>query len=333
MRILLAVTILAALGWSGYWLVGARMAENGAERWFAERADEGWVVDHGEITVRGFPNRFDLTIRDVDLADPETGVAWRAPFFQVFALSYRPGHVIAVWPETQTIATPNQKITVTSGDMRASAVVTGRARVLDRATLTFDAVGLSSTADWQGSMARGQLAIRRTPAAEASYDIALSAQDVTVPSRVAALLGERGLVSEVAEGAEIEATIAFDRVWDRRAIEERRPQPRRIDIDLARAQWGELDLRLAGEIDVSATGTADGEVTVKATNWREIVTLAEAAGAWPESATPMIERGLETLAGLSGNPRTIDVPLSIDQGRVSLGGIVPLGRAPLFRLR
>lgn len=334
MRILLAVIILAAFGWSLYWVVGSRMVERGARDWFAAREAEGWIAAYDDIAVMGFPNRFDLTISGIELADPETGVAWSAPFFQIFALSYRTNHVIAVWPDQQRIATPQEKITVTSGDMRASAVMErGQARVLDRATVTFDTIGLSSTAGWSSSLASGQLSVRRSPAAATSYDIAFDARELKLPGGLAERLSQRGLVSGVAASARLEATVAFDRVWDRRAIEERRPQPRGVDLDIAQATWGELDLRVAGDVTVGEAGVPDGSITVKAQNWREILTLAQAAGMVPESAVPLIERGLETLASLNGNPSTIDVPLSIDDGRMRLGGIIPLGRAPRIVLR
>jgi hypothetical protein len=94
----------------------------GAKAWFADRSAQGWVADYDTIETRGFPSRFDTTINTLELADPRTGWAWSAPFFQVFALSYKPNHIIAVWPNEQTIATPLARANITAEDMRASAV-------------------------------------------------------------------------------------------------------------------------------------------------------------------------------------------------------------------
>ena len=101
MRLLLAVIVIAALGWSAYWVIGQRGLEQGLADWFEARRAEGWVAETSDLRVRGFPNRFDTGFSDLLLADPETGLAWEAPYFQLSALSYRPNHVIAVWPEEQ----------------------------------------------------------------------------------------------------------------------------------------------------------------------------------------------------------------------------------------
>jgi hypothetical protein len=75
--------------------------ESALPGWLDARAAEGWIAEYESDAHRGFPNRFDTTITGLDLADPETGVAWSAPFFQILSLSYQPNHVIAVFPPTR----------------------------------------------------------------------------------------------------------------------------------------------------------------------------------------------------------------------------------------
>ncbi|MEM6729385.1 MAG: DUF2125 domain-containing protein, partial [Pseudomonadota bacterium] len=73
-------------------------------------------------------------------------------------------------------------------------------------------------------------------------------------------------------------------------------------------------------------------LTIKATNWREIISIGQALGTIPDGMVTTITRALEVLASLSGPPNTIDVPLSFQRGFVSLGPL-PLGPAPKLRLR
>jgi hypothetical protein len=334
MRILLAIVIIAALGWSGYWLLGKQTVERGMTGWLEARQVEGWLVESGEVSTTGFPNRFDTTLSDLELADPDTGVAWRAPFLQIFALSYRPHHVIVVWPDRQTLSTPYQTITLTSSNMRGSMVFAARSDLrLDRVTVEFDNAGLVSTLGWQASSKGGQLAVRQTPVVENTYDVSFQARDLLLPGRLKDALASSGVVQEELAALSVEATVAFDAPWDRFAIEQRRPQPRNIELQLARASWGKLDLRLAGELAIDARGQPEGEITIKATNWREILSLAQATGALPSAIAPLVERGLATVARLSGNRDSIDVPLTFGDGRITLGGLIPLGPAPLIYLR
>ena len=334
MRILLAVVISAALGWSGYWWVASSAAERGVRGWIDARAAEGWVVGYDDISTSGYPNRVDTTITGLELADPETGVSWSAPMFQILALSYRPHHVIVAWPPEQSFATPLETVTITSQTMRGSAVFDpGPALAIDHATIEFAKVGLVSTAGWSASLAKGLLAARRTPAIENSYDFAFSAQDLRLPEGFARGFARQRLVGDTLRALTLDATVLFDAPWDRRAIEDRRPQPRKLELGLAQATWGELDLKLAGQLDIDAVGLPTGEIMVKATNWREILQLAVATGALAESIAPLVESGLESLARLSGNPDTLDVPLQFAKGRIMLAGLVPIGPAPRIVLR
>ena len=169
MRFLVAVVVLAALGWSGFWWVSSSTVERNLRAWVEARAAEGWVVSYDSLSTGGFPNRVDTTVTGLELADPETGVSWSAPMFQILALSYKPNHVILAWPPEQTFATPFETVTITSQTMRGSAVfVPGVDLTLDHATIEADRLGLLSTAGWSASLAKGLLSTRRTPAVENS---------------------------------------------------------------------------------------------------------------------------------------------------------------------
>ncbi|MCA8881926.1 MAG: DUF2125 domain-containing protein [Rhodobacteraceae bacterium] len=334
MRFLFAVVFLAALAWSGFWWVASSTVEKGLTGWLDARRADGWVVAYDSLDTEGYPSRLDTTITGLELADPATGVSWTAPMFQILALSYKPHHVIVVWPHDQTWASPFETVAVTSETMRGSAVFEpGPSLALDRSTVEFAGVGLSSSAGWTASLAKGQLAVRRTPAIQNSYDFAFETTDLRLPEGMAKSLDRPGIAGDVVERLSAQATVVFDAPWDRFAVEKRRPQPRQIHLDLARATWGELDLKIAGAVDVDTDGSPTGEMTVKATNWREILDLAVAGGAIPESIAPLIESGLKSLARLSGNPDTIDVPIQFAKGRMTLAGLVPLGPAPRLVLR
>ena len=145
MKRLLVVSVVGAALWSGYWLVAMRGAQAGFESWFAARRAERWQAEYAGLSVRGFPNRIDTTFDRPVLADPGTGLAWEAPFFQIFALSYRPNHVIAVWPGQQRLSTPQAKYDIASADMRASLVMAPEpALPLERGNLVAGALAVLS---------------------------------------------------------------------------------------------------------------------------------------------------------------------------------------------
>lgn len=340
MRLLLTMILLAAALWSGYWYVSSTAVQQGFESWLSERRDEGWVAETSQLSVAGYPNRIDTTFTDLSLADPSTGLAWEAPIFQILALSYKPNHVIAVWPNSQRVATPFDKIDITSDDMRASLVVeAGTSLVLDRATLTSQGLSVHPAEQQLQGQANSTdiaslvMAVETVPADPSpSYRFGLKADGVSPALPWKIKIDPNDALPATLEALNADVVVTFDKIWDRSAIERARPQPRKIDVKLAEARWGQLELLVAGAVTVDEAGLPTGKMTVKARNWRDILQLGINTGYVPDGLAGTLENGLGLLAQLSGNPNTLDLPLDFNRGRVFLGPI-PLGPAPLLRLR
>ncbi len=334
MRILLALIVTAAIGWSGYWLVGSSARTEAFSDWFEARRAEGWVAEVSDLSTRGFPNRFDTTFTDLMLADPGTGLAWEAPFFQLFALSYQPDHNIAIWPNQQLLATPLRKFRLSSEDMRASIVTAGAPSLpLERATLTAELLSiLPDGRDQPTLIAALRLAAEREPTKTETYRLGLSADGVQPALNWRVRIDPSDTLPDALEALNIDMTVAFDKPWDRTAIETARPQPRQIRLKLAEARWGRLELLAAGEISVDVAGLPTGEIVIKARNWRDILKMAVASGFLPQGFADTLEDGLSLVSQMAGNPRTLDIPLNFRNGRVRLGP-VPIGPAPVLKLR
>ena len=84
---------------------------------------------------------------------------------------------------------------------------------------------------------------------------------------------------------------------------------------------------LPGELDVDAQGIPTGEIAIKAENWRDMIAMANAAGALPDQAVDPVTRALNFLAGLGGNPNALDLQLNFRDGFVALWARLPLGSA------
>lgn len=333
MRVVLWVVIAVVVIWSGYWVVVSQGLERSGKAWFADRQSDGWVADYDSLDTRGFPYRFDTKIKNMTLADPRSGVVWTAPEFEIAALAYQPNHIIALFPPAQTLRSPLETITITNDDMRASLrLQAGTSLALDTMTAELAKVAIQSDQGWQAMMEKALAAIRLAEGETTSYDIYFDAGTLRPNDALRLGIDPKGRLPDTFEALTLEATTQFDAPWDRFAIEKARPQPRLIDLKNFNAQWGKLELRAVGTLTIDATGTPEGQITVKATNWREIVILGEATGMIPEAFLPSLTRVLEVLAGMSGPAHTIDTPLTFRNGRISLGPI-PLGRAPKLRLR
>jgi hypothetical protein len=120
MRKLLFLLLLGTGLWSGYWFVGSDQIRKGVEAGFTDAAAQGLVSEKTGLTVAGFPNRWDVTLDGLRLADPRSEVAWEAPFIQVFAMTWKPWHIIAAFPPDQKVTIPGQEIDIASDGLKAS---------------------------------------------------------------------------------------------------------------------------------------------------------------------------------------------------------------------
>lgn len=333
MRFILFVLVAAAALWSGYWFVGSRGIERGLTAWLDARTDEGWVAETGAVEVAGFPTDFDTTLRDVELADPATAVLVSLPELNIRAAAISPTRATLTFPPAFVVASPDERVDVAVDLMTAHlGFVPGPNLVVDDVDAEISGLALTSTGGWVAAADSVSLDLARQDGEEALYDLAFQADTLT-PSRPLRLRIDRtGFLPETIETVRVSATVGFDRPWDRRALEERRPQPRRIDLDLLQATWGDLDLRVAGDLTIDSQGIPTGQVVVKATNWREMIAIAQSSGFLPESFAEPLEQALGFVAGLSGSPNTLDAPLDFVDGVVRFGP-VPLGPAPRFYLR
>lgn len=342
MRILLAICLALAAAWAGYWFVGSSALKSGIAAWMDARQAEGWAAEYSDLSVKGFPSRFDTTLSDLRLSDPASGVGWEAPFFQLMTLSYTPNHVIAVWPHDQRVVTPQGAFAISSADMRASLVVSASTDLAPkRATLTAENVSWAPEFGRDAASVAGlRLAAERVedapvedvPIGAARYHLGLAADDLAPPAQMLALMDAVGTQPRVIDSIGADITVDFTAPWDRFAVEDARPQPVRVDITRLTANWGQMTLEAAGLLDVDARGTPEGTVTVEARNWQDMLALAAAAGVLTEDAAATAERALGIVASAAGDGKTLEIPLRFEGGQIWIGPL-PIAEAPVLRLQ
>ncbi|MEM9228700.1 MAG: DUF2125 domain-containing protein [Pseudomonadota bacterium] len=331
MRNLFVLLVVASLGWSSYWWLGSNAKDQAINAWMADRRADGWVADTSDIIVRGYPNRFDTTFRDLNIADPDSGWAWAAPWFQIFALSYKPNHIIAVWPPEQSLASPVERITVTSSDMRGSLrFAPSTALDLSEARIQLEEFALASSLKWSARLESGQLAIRRSPEDarwDNAYDISLRADQLTLPGPLRDVLDPAGLLPKTMETADIRLTPVYDAPWNRLTIEDRLPTLQILNIGNVSFTWGRMSMTVTGRLDADPNGQAEGQLNVIARNWRDMLELSVQSGWVSADLQGTLETTLALLARGTGQTDRLDVTLNFKNGSTRLGPI-PIGEAP-----
>ena len=331
-RWVIGVLCVSAAAMSVWWWVAATGLERAISEWFDARRTDGWQAEVSAIDVAGFPARLDLTLQTPALADPVTGVAVHASQLDLQAPAY--------WPGFATLRFPQDAILVAT-PIGAKSVLADTAQVdlrLEPGTaLEVQSLSLTSgtwiVSDAEGEILRADgLTLSALQSGETAYDITVDAPGLLPGDARRARLRIPEDWPLTFDQLALDMSVSFDRAWDIRALEDRRPQPRAISIRSARAAWGEVQIQAVGDLAVDEAGIPSGTLSLQARNWQQMLAVAEATGVLPGGIARQVERGLSALAGLSGNPNAIDVELTYRGGTV-FAGFLPLGPAPRLVLR
>lgn len=337
MRKLLFLMVALTVLWSGYWYVGSTAVRDGVTTWFADAARQGITAENAGVTVAGFPNRFDLTIDEVKLADPVSGAGWQAPFVQVFAMTWKPWHIIAALAPEQVVTLPGQVVTVGSADLKASLRAKPSTDLpLAEVRLAGTSLDLASDQGWTLALGDFTVGLRADEALgpagyEFGFDLAPLTPDPAFLTAVKAVT-----IPDLAP-SDLPATV--DALWgsiyltlsaplDRHAGDVR-PYLKRVEINQFNLTWGQLGASASGVVEADANGYAAGKVTIDVTNWDRLPAVLVAAGLIKPEVAPTVARGMQALAAQSPDLKLLSLSLVLEDGQMSFGPF-PLGPAPLM---
>ena len=164
-----------------------------------------------------------------------------------------------------------------------------------------------------------------------AYDVSLSASQVRPPEALAGVAGLGEALPARAAELLLDATLGFAEPLALSTAEAGGPRLTSIRIRPSKLAWGPLSLRIVGALRVDAEGFPDGEMTVRAENWRAALDAAAAEGAVDGGSEKAIRRALELLSMLSGKGNGLEAPLRFSGGTTYIGP-APIGPAPRITL-
>ena len=125
---------------------------------------------------------------------------------------------------------------------------------------------------------RGSVA--RREGTGASYDIALGVEGLALSTPF--LRAAEGTLPDTFQDARLQAQMSFDQPWELAGLSGDRPRPTALDLTLARLEWGPMALKLTGDMEINRKGWIEGDLHIRAENWREMLRVARKSGEVPE---------------------------------------------------
>lgn len=330
MRKLIVVVVVAALAYGGYWFVGKNQIQTRLVDALAQ-VDAGDVdLSYDTLNTRGFPSRFDTTITNLKVSDPASALDWAAPLFQLFALSYHPNEVIAVFPNEQTLTIAGEVFTLYTNDMRASGKVRANAALtFQTATMTMDNPRIRTEEGAELAMANVLAAMRLTPDTTQTYDLFLEARAIVLPEDIRRLIDPQNQQPPIIQNLRFDSDVGLTAPIELNGA----ATPAEIatlSIKEFALSWGEMSLSAIGDVAPDGGGVLNGSISISARNWMQAMDLAVSTGAIKDERRFLVTEIANTLDETPHIADTLTVTLSITDGMMTLGSF-PLGPAPILQ--
>lgn len=324
MRRLIYGLVVLAVGLSLSWLALARAVHWGADRAAVVLAADGVDLRRADLRVSGYPSAIDARISDLALTGPQGRWAWHAPDLRLRADSWRP------W-DLQLDLPPLQQISWQGGTAQiASDAAQLRLRLrpdpalgLAQAGFMLTAVQLRHDAGWALGFGSASADLVQ---AGAGYDARLGLRDLDLPAPWRAMIDLRGVLGQALVQLDGRAQLRFAQPLDRHWPAGRAPVPSQIDLADVTLAWGDIGLRLTGDLRVDAAGVADGQLELRTAQWPLILQMLTNAGVIDAD---MARNATRLAAFWVAGDGMLTLPVQITGGVVAVAGFAVLALPPL----
>lgn len=330
MRKLIVLVVVAASLYGGYWFVGKSQIQTRLSEALTQVDAGDYDLSYDTLRTRGFPSRFDTTITNLQVSDPAALVDWSAPTFQLFALSYRPNEVIAVFPNEQTLTIDGEVFTLFTNDMRASGKVRPNGALdFQTATVEMDNPRIRTVQGAELAMASVLAAMRLTPDTSQTYDAFLEARAIVLPEDIRRLIDPQNLQPPVIGSVRFDSDVTLTTPIALNS-QGNPPQIETLSIKEFGLTWGDMSVSAIGDVTPDAGGVLNGSISLSARNWQQALDLAVSTGTVNADRRFLVTEIASNLDETPHIPDTLTVTLTIKDGNMALGAF-PLGPAPRLR--
>ncbi|MDE0111882.1 MAG: DUF2125 domain-containing protein [Albidovulum sp.] len=319
MKALIALVLMLGLGWSAFWFVGSRHLLSEVETRL--ESEPSLDVQYSDISVRGFPNRFDVTIADLEVTDLKSGSRWAAPFLQILLLSYDWTHAIAVWPPTQSVSVGGEYYTIDSVGMRASAMLDLRPEFkLESITFESGQVKILNSNLLAASITDAVFAAKRHESTPGLFRIGMSIPKAELVRMAKSGSGGASNLNLAISNLLGDLRVRYGtspRFGNFRSLETRISE---ISVDRLTSNLNGLDVSVDGSLEISASGHPVGELALELKNPQVLLDFAAASGVLSELQATVISFALPLLAERGSNAGAFRIPIQFKDGQTILAG-------------
>ncbi|MCB5408946.1 DUF2125 domain-containing protein [Pseudogemmobacter faecipullorum] len=341
MRRLMGFFVVLVVLWCGWWFLGRALILREAKALIADQRNAGAEISYSDLGLRGFASRFDLTARDLRYRDPGGRFGFEGPVVWLYAMSWKPWHIILGLPERQKLFIAGQMLELEGRALQAS-LRAAPALDLPLAELRLSGEAITLRGAGMGEFTAGGVSLGLRDASAlpdagltggALYQLGLNAGELRPDAAIAAKIAAVTLAAapaeplpEVISALHLDLILSLTAPLDRHAGQSQ-PGVTALNLRDLSLTWGALELSASGMLLPDAQGYASGRITVTAKNWQYLPVLMVASGKVEPRMAPLLQNMLAALAQDAGTPDQISLPLVLKDGWMNFGPL-PLAAAP-----
>lgn len=322
---------LAALllcgGYTGYWFVGAGVVEGQVQDWLAAQQQAGMDVEVDDVSVQGFPLRFDAVLDRYALTRPD-GMVIAGRDLKIGAPAWDWSLIGFSVDQEQSIdlpLLPPLTVRTDQGEgefrMEGGAPQSGSAVVRN---LVFEAPSGPPLTVAEVTYSQS-LPLERDGVADPTFGgLQVAIRDVDLPAELLSGLGRH--IEEAA------VDLAISRPWPPalRApiLTLWRDSGGEVRVQRLVLHWGGVQIEASGVLTLDGDLQPQGELSAQVAGLDDLMAAVSGEGGQGNRQAGLLGIGLGLFSGSAENGR-VTLPLTIGGGRVRLGP-VPLAELPHF---
>ncbi len=315
---LLSVIILLIAGWSAGWFYVADKADTVITKTKTKLAERGRDLQCTNQTIDGYPFRISLNCDDVRYADKVTGLIFEAGKLRSAAQAYQPNKAVVELSSPANLTLPSGESFNTNWSSMRSSVKLGLSGPETFSTVGRD-IKLVPTQRSEHAMVIKDLQF---------HGRQINNNDINLAVSMARAQSETALWPSFNFNTTVLLADTYKDIVNRTSIL-RVAMAKGLKGEIERFQYTPLEggmLEVSGPAEVSKEGLLTGNFDVTIRNLPKLLTALSKSFPEERQRFEDASRGISLLVNTTGK-NEITIPISVKQGRMSIG-IIPLGKLP-----
>ena len=327
-RIMIMLSILAVIVWSGFWLFSRQTRINLVESMLMSGSDAGWSISHDAIRASGYPFRVDITLDNLTIRNSDHGLVWHLPRLQILMLSYQFDHIVIAFPETQDISLNRTDYRLTTDGMKASLTTDGAGGILKAFIMEAGRVNLTADTIPVQEIENLLIAIRHESATPGQHRVSLSSYSDADPPNTAILTQRDALLARVLMGLTLDGRFTASTPLGPDACSGDGLTLHRLVVNDLAVREQNAEINLSSDIEFSQAGIPEGWIDLEVNRIRNLLELVEILGYELGAAAGLAGQFIETL-GKSLPDGGVGIRLNLSDGAARVFGLDILNVGPL----